>query len=203
MRLVYAPPNSIGSFGGDVDNWMWPRHTGDFAFYRAYVGKDGKPAAYATDNVPYQPKHFLKFASQPLDIGDFVMVAGYPGRTARYALAGEFDATEQWTYPTIKRHYEAMVALVEAAGASNEDVKVKYASTIRGWQNTMKNYGGQLEGFQRINASKPSTPKRPTSWRGCAGRASRGRRHCMRTHVCWNWMRPSVRPANATWCSVS
>src|SRR5690606_6087866 len=154
VRLVYAPPNSIGSFGGDVDNWMWPRHTGDFAFYRAYVGKDGKPAAYSTDNVPYQPKHFLKFASQPLDIGDFVMVAGYPGRTARYALADEFDETEQWTYPTIKRHYEAMAALVEAAGAQDEDIKVKYASTIRGWQNTMKNYGGQLEGFQRIDASK-------------------------------------------------
>ncbi|QOW23245.1 S46 family peptidase [Novilysobacter avium] len=154
VRLVYAPPNSIGSFGGDIDNWMWPRHTGDFAFYRAYVGKDGKPAPYSTDNVPYEPKHFLKFASQPLNIGDFVMVAGYPGRTARYALAEEFDATEQWTYPTIKRHYEAMVDLVEAAGAKDEDIKVKYASTIRGWQNTMKNYDGQLEGFQRINASK-------------------------------------------------
>ncbi len=154
VRLVYAPPNSIGSFGGDIDNWMWPRHTGDFAFYRAYVGKDGKPAPYSTENVPYQPKHFLKFASQPLNIGDFVMVAGYPGRTARYALAEEFDATEQWTYPTVKRHYEAMVDLVEAAGAKDEDIKVKYASTIRGWQNTMKNYGGQLEGFQRIDASK-------------------------------------------------
>lgn len=154
VRLVYAPPNSIGSFGGDIDNWMWPRHTGDFAFYRAYVGKDGKPAAYSTDNVPYQPKHWLKFASEPLDIGDFVMVAGYPGRTARYALADEFDETEQWTYPTIKRHYEAMADLVETAGAKDEDIKVKYASTIRGWQNTMKNYGGQLEGFQRIDASK-------------------------------------------------
>ena len=154
VRLVYAPPNSIGSFGGDVDNWMWPRHTGDFAFYRAYVARDGKPAPYAKDNVPYQPRHWLKFASQPLDIGDFVMVAGYPGRTARYALATEFDETEQWTYPTIKRHYEAMAALVEAAGARDEDIKVKYASTIRGWQNTMKNYGGQLEGFKRIDASK-------------------------------------------------
>ncbi|HEU4774269.1 MAG TPA: S46 family peptidase [Lysobacter sp.] len=154
VRLVYAPPNSIGSFGGDIDNWMWPRHTGDFTFIRAYVGKDGKPAAYSTDNVPFQPKHWLKFASQPLDIGDFVMVAGYPGRTARYALADEFDETEQWTYPTVKAHYENLVALVEAAGAKDEGIKVKYASTIRGWHNTMKNYGGQLEGFERIDASK-------------------------------------------------
>lgn len=95
VRIVYAPPRSIGNFGGEVDNWMWPRHTGDFSFIRAYVGADGKPAAYAKDNVPYQPKHWLKIASQPLGIGDFVMVAGYPGRTARYALAGEFDETAQ------------------------------------------------------------------------------------------------------------
>ncbi|HCV95334.1 MAG TPA: dipeptidyl-peptidase 7, partial [Stenotrophomonas sp.] len=81
VRLVYAPPGSVGKFGGDVDNWMWPRHTGDFSFYRAYVGKDGKPAAFAADNVPYQPRHFLKFADQPLGADDFVMVAGYPGRT--------------------------------------------------------------------------------------------------------------------------
>ena len=66
VRLVYAPPGSIGNYGGEIDNWMWPRHTGDFAFYRAYVGKDGKPAAYAADNVPYQPKHWLKIADKPL-----------------------------------------------------------------------------------------------------------------------------------------
>ena len=87
VRLAYAPPGSVGKFGGDIDNWMWPRHTGDFAFYRAYVGKDGKPAAFSKDNVPYQPKHWLKFADQPLGAGDFVMVAGYPGSTNRYALA--------------------------------------------------------------------------------------------------------------------
>ena len=154
VRLVYAPPRSVGNYGGEIDNWMWPRHTGDFTFIRAYVGPDGKPAAYSEDNVPYQPKHWLKIASQPLELGDFVMVAGYPGRTARYALADEFDQTAQWTYPTVKAHYENLVELVEAAGAADEDTKVKYASTIRGWQNAMKNYGGQLEGFERIEASK-------------------------------------------------
>jgi len=154
VRLAYAPPRSIGNYGGEVDNWMWPRHTGDFAYYRAYVGPDGKPAAYAKNNVPYQPKHWLTIASQPLGVGDFVMVAGYPGRTARYALASEFDETAQWSYPTIKAHYENLVVLVEAAGAKDEGIKVKYASTIKGWQNTMKNYGGQLEGFERIDASQ-------------------------------------------------
>ena len=154
VRLVYAPPRGIGNYGGEVDNWMWPRHTGDYAFIRAYVGPDGKPAPYAEDNVPFEPKHWLKFASRPLELGDFVMVAGYPGRTARYALAAEFDQTEQWTYPTVKGHYEALVKLIEVAGASDEDIKVKYATTIRGYQNAMKNYGGQIAGFERTDASE-------------------------------------------------
>ncbi len=153
VRLAYAPPGSIGNYGGEVDNWMWPRHTGDFAFYRAYVGPDGRPAAHAPDNVPYQPKHWLKIADQPLREGDFVMVAGYPGRTSRYALAGEFEETEQWTYPTIGRHYRALIDLVETRGKADPDIEVKYASTVRGWENVMKNYEGQLSGFERTRAA--------------------------------------------------
>lgn len=153
VRLVYAPPGSVGNYGGEIDNWMWPRHTGDFSFYRAYVGKDGKPAAYSPDNVPYQPRHWLKVADKALGAGDFVMVAGYPGRTARYALAEEFDETANWTYPTVGGHYKKLVALVQAEGAKNQDIAVKYASTVRGWQNAMKNYDGQLEGFKRIGAA--------------------------------------------------
>ncbi len=152
VRLAYAPPGSVGKFGGDIDNWMWPRHTGDFSFYRAYVGKDGKPAAYSKDNVPYQPKHWLKFADQPLGAGDFVMVAGYPGRTNRYALVAEFENTANWTYPTVGRHYKNLIALVEAAGKQDPDIQVKYASTMAGWNNASKNYDGQLEGFKRIDA---------------------------------------------------
>ena len=149
VRLAYAPPGSVGKFGGDIDNWMWPRHTGDFAFYRAYVGKDGKPAAFSKDNVPYQPKRWLKIADKPLGAGDFVMVAGYPGRTDRYALAAEFENTEQWRYPAISKAYKDQIALVEAAGKANPDIAVKYASSMAGWNNTSKNYDGQLEGFQR------------------------------------------------------
>jgi hypothetical protein len=153
VRLVHAPPNSIGSYGGDIDNWMWPRHTGDYAFYRAYVGADGKPAAFSPDNVPFTPRRWLKIARQPLGLGDFVMVAGYPGSTARYALADEFEQTAGWTYPTLKAHYEHLVGLVEVAGDADPDIKVKYASTIRSWNNALKNYGGQLEGFERIGAA--------------------------------------------------
>ncbi|HEV7270331.1 S46 family peptidase [Pseudoxanthomonas sp.] len=153
VRLAYAPPGSVGKFGGDIDNWMWPRHTGDFAFYRAYVGKDGKPAAYSKDNVPYRPKHWLTFADKPLGEGDFVMVAGYPGSTNRYALAAEFDNTAAWTYPTIARHYKNQIAMVQDAGKKNADIQVKYAATMASWNNTSKNYDGQLEGFKRIDAA--------------------------------------------------
>nr|WP_140909084.1 S46 family peptidase [Luteimonas lumbrici] len=154
VRIVNAPPQSIGAYGGDIDNWMWPRHTGDYTFLRAYVGKDGKPAAFDEGNVPYQPKHWLRLASEPLEAGDFVMVAGYPGRTSRYALAGEFDETAQWAYPQVVEHYGKLIELVEAAGKQDEDIAVKYASSLKGWHNVVKNYQGQLDGFARIGASE-------------------------------------------------
>ncbi|MCD8456641.1 S46 family peptidase [Xylella taiwanensis] len=152
VRLVYAPPGSVGKFGGDVDNWMWPRHTGDFAFYRAYIGKDGKPARFSNENVPYRPKHWLKFSDQPLSEGDFVMVAGYPGRTNRYALVAEFENTAHWAYPVVGQHFKNVIALIEAASKQNPDIQVKYASTSAALNNVAKNFDGQLEGFQRIDA---------------------------------------------------
>jgi hypothetical protein len=153
VRLVYAPAGSIGNYGGEVDNWMWPRHTGDFTFIRAYVGKDGKPAAYSKDNVPYQAKHWLRVADDALAAGDFAMIAGYPGSTSRYALAGEFENTAARTYPAYVGHYRDLIALIEAAGAKSEDVKIRYANTIRGYQNTMKNWQGQIDGFAGMGAS--------------------------------------------------
>jgi hypothetical protein len=175
VRLAYAPPASVGKFGGDIDNWMWPRHTGDFSFYRAYVGKDGKPAAFSKDNVPYQPKHWLKIADKPLGAGDFVMVAGYPGRTDRYALVTEFENTEQWRYPEISKAYKDQIALVEAAGKTSPEIAVKYASSMAGWNNTSKNFDGQLEGFKRNNvlAIKQREEAAVLSWlrsRGAAGK---------------------------------
>ena len=149
VRLAYAPPGSVGKFGGDIDNWMWPRHTGDFAFYRAYVGKDGKPAAFSQDNVPYKPKHWLKIADRPLRAGDFVMVAGYPGRTNRYALVDEFQNTAGFLYPQVAAHYKAQIALIEAAAKDDPGIGVKYASLLAGLNNTSKNFDGQLAGFER------------------------------------------------------
>ena len=177
---------------------MWPRHTGDFAFYRAYVGPDGTPAAFSPDNVPYQPRHWLKIADRPLREGNFVMVAGYPGRTSRYALAGEFEDTVEWSYPSIVRHYRAMTALVGARGKADPDIEVRYASTVRGWENTMKNYQGQLEGFARIDAlaRKRAEEEAVLAWPG--GRGGRGRARAHRRH--WPWTMPNAPLMSATWC---
>ncbi|MCD9031370.1 S46 family peptidase [Luteimonas sp. Y-2-2-4F] len=153
VRLVYAPPGGVGNFGGEVDNWMWPRHTGDFAFYRAYVGPDGRPADHAAENVPYQPRRWLRFAQEPLREGDFVMAAGYPGTTNRYAIAAEFEQTADWMYPTLSAHYKRLLALVEEEGRKNPEIAVRYASVVGGWKNASKNYDGQLEGFARIGAA--------------------------------------------------
>ncbi|PJK10419.1 dipeptidyl-peptidase 7 [Lysobacteraceae bacterium NML95-0200] len=177
VRLAYAPPGGIGKFGGDVDNWMWPRHTGDFSFYRAYVGRDGKPAAYSPDNVPYQPRHWLKLADKPLRAGDFVMVAGYPGRTSRYALAGEFEHTQNQAYPASIRHFDRVIALIEEAGARDADTKVKYANTLAGLANSSKNMKGMLQGFRRIDAlaDKQAEEAAVLTWlrsQGAAGRAA-------------------------------
>jgi Peptidase S46 len=177
VRLVFAPPNSVGAYGGEIDNWMWPRHSGDFTLIRAYVGKDGKPAAYSPDNVPYQPKHWLRVATTPLQAGDYVMVAGYPGSTNRYALAAEFDHTASWTFPTIGTHYRNLTALVQAHGAKHPAVAIAYANSVRGWENTLKNFAGQLEGFARSNAAerKHRDEQEVLAWlktRGPAGSAA-------------------------------
>ena len=150
VRLTYAPASSIGKFGGDIDNWMWPRHTGDFAFYRAYVGPDGQPAEYSEDNVPFTPPSHLKLYSEPLADGDFVMVAGYPGRTDRYRRLSEVENAFYWSYPKRIELYSAWIETIEAAAPKGSDEHIKYASLLAGLNNATKNYGGQLEGAERV-----------------------------------------------------
>ena len=154
VRLVYAPAEAIGKFGGDVDNWMWPRHTGDFGYLRAYVSTDGKSAAYSKDNVPYQPKHVLKVNPKGVEAGDYVMVAGYPGRTNRYRLAEEVQSSIDWVYPTQIKIYEDTLNIINTAGENHPKVGVKYASMVAGLNNYLKNFGGQLEGLHRADAVK-------------------------------------------------
>ncbi len=147
VRLVYAPHAGIGVFGGEVDNWRWPRHTGDYSFLRAYVGGDGKPADFAATNVPYKPPHFLKVATDKVEAGDFVMVAGYPGRTSRLKTAGEAGEAAEWYYPRQIKMYEEYIAVLEAAGKDRPDVAIKAASRLRGLNNYLTNFKGMLDGL--------------------------------------------------------
>ncbi len=151
VRLVYAPPSGIGKFGGDIDNWMWPRQTGDYSFYRAYVGANGGPADYSKDNVPYQPRHYLKVSPEGVKPGDFVMVAGYPGSTGRYRLAVEVKNTFEWGYPVRTEVYRDWLKIIEDVTRDKPEAAIKYASLESGLNNVLKNNEGMLDGFAKSN----------------------------------------------------
>lgn len=145
VRLVYNPAASVGKYGGDVDNWMWPRHTGDFSFYRAYVSKAGKPADFSSDNVPYEPKSFLKVSAKGVSDGDFVMVAGYPGRTNRYRTANEVQNQFEWAYPEGKLLRERFIEIIKDTAPEGSDERIKYESQIASLANYAKNFTSMIE----------------------------------------------------------
>lgn len=147
IRLVHAPNAGVGVFGGEIDNWRWPRHTGDYSFYRAYVGPDGKPADHAADNLPYQPKHFLKVATEDLDPGDLVMVAGYPGRTSRLKTAGEVEDATTWSYPRKIERYQQYLDALDAAVGGDATLRIKASPMVRGLANGLTNAKGMLDGL--------------------------------------------------------
>lgn len=147
IRLVYAPPTAIGNYGGEVDNWYWPRHTGDFSFMRAYVGADGKSAKYSKQNVPYKPKTFLPISVEGFDEGSFAMIMGFPGRTFRYRTSAEIRLAKEETLPLTMELFRTRMGIIEAAGKKDRAIEIKYASKWRGMANTYKNYQGTLEGM--------------------------------------------------------
>lgn len=149
VRLAFAPPAGIGNYGGEVDNWRWPRHTGDFSLFRAYVAKDGSAAEHADDNVAYKPPHHLELAKKPLAAGDLVIVAGYPGRTSSLGVAKELEDTIEWTYPRRIQMYDAYTAALEAVTASDPAAKIKSTGYIRRFGNFRTKHRGELEGFAR------------------------------------------------------
>ncbi|NRA82600.1 MAG: S46 family peptidase [Gammaproteobacteria bacterium] len=148
VRLVYAPSDAVGNFGGDIDNFEYPRHVADFTFIRAYVGKDGKPANYSKDNVPYQPKSFLKVNASGIKKGDGILLAGYPGRTSRYKLATEIDFAGKWNYPAQVDMYTKTLEAIAGATAGNPALEVKYSSTVKSINNRMKKRKGLIDGFK-------------------------------------------------------
>lgn len=150
VRLVYAPASGIGNFGGETDNWQWPRHTGDFGFYRAYVSPNGASVPYAKDNVPYKPKSWLKIATAPLTEGDFVMVAGFPGVTQRLQTAAEVKHVFDSVYPIDQQLRAEYSDAIVRATAGDPATQIKYASILKGSDNYKKKLLGEIAGADAI-----------------------------------------------------
>jgi V8-like Glu-specific endopeptidase len=151
VRLVYAPARSVGDFGGEVDNWHWPRHVGDWSFYRAYVGKDGNPADYAPDNVPFHPKAHLQVTTAGLKPGDFVMVTGYPGMTARTRTAADIHHDVEWTLPYRIAFAEERYKIAEAHLTADGETATRATVMKQGTQNGLEKDRGVLAGLTRGN----------------------------------------------------
>ncbi len=149
VRLVYVPMRAIGEFGGEGDNWVWPRHTGDFSFMRAYVAKDGSAAGYSKYNVPYQPKKFLQVNPNGANEGDFVFILGYPGRTFRNYPAKYIEYQEKFQLPYMSSLYEWQNKQMEETSI-NKELELKQASRIKRKANVLKNYKGKIKGLRNI-----------------------------------------------------
>ena len=147
VRLVYAPATSIGKYGGDIDNWQWPRHTGDFGFYRAYVGTDGRPAEYSEDNVPYSPASFLEVSAKGVEDGDFVMGVGYPGSTNRYRTTAEVENEFEWYYPQARGFREDIISIINENSAIGSAARIAYEGTLASLNNYSKNFQSMVESY--------------------------------------------------------
>ncbi|MFR9495561.1 MAG: S46 family peptidase [Rikenellaceae bacterium] len=151
IRLVGTPPTSIGKFGGETDNWMWPRHTGDFSIFRVYAGKDNRPAPFSPENVPYQTDEYLKISTAGTEIGDFAMIMGFPGSTQRFMTSYEIDYMLEVTNPQrISIRGERQEILMEDMMASDK-VRIQYANKYAGSSNYWKNAQGMSTALKKLN----------------------------------------------------
>lgn len=151
VRLVGAPPSSIGKFGSDTDNWEWPRHTGDFSVFRVYSGPDGKPAAYAKENIPLKPKYFLPVSIKDLNKGDFTMIMGYPGRTSRYMTSYEIKEQLQIVHPDRIKIRGIKQDIWMKDMKADQKVNIQYSAKYFGSSNYWKFSIGQKAGLERLN----------------------------------------------------
>ncbi|MFP3859903.1 MAG: S46 family peptidase [Bacteroidales bacterium] len=150
VRMVGAPRESIGKFGHDTDNWMWPRHTGDFAIFRVYSSPDGEPAEYSEENVPLEPKHHFPISIKGVEKEDFSMILGYPGGTSRYMTSYGVEETMNITNPTRIKVREKKQEIMKEAMNASEELRIKYASKFSGSSNYYKYSIGQNEGLKRL-----------------------------------------------------
>jgi hypothetical protein len=152
VRLVGAPPSNIGKFGGDTDNWMWPRHTGDFSVFRVYADKDGKPAEYSKDNVPYTPKKHLKINIKGVEEGDFTFVFGYPGTTKQFLTSDAVNYVQNIEDPTRIKLRTARLDVYNRAMNESPAQRLRYASKVASVANGWKKWQGEVRGLKRLNA---------------------------------------------------
>ena len=166
VRLVGAPPSSIGKFGGDTDNWMWPRHTGDFTIFRIYTAPDGSPADYSEKNVPLKPKYHLPISLDGVKEGDFAMVWGFPGSTNRYMTAPELKFRMEHYYPPLVEAFGKKLEVWKKHMDANPDVKIKYASNYAMIANSWKYFIGQMRGVkkQHVIAQKQAFDQQFEKW---------------------------------------
>lgn len=152
VRLVGAPPEQIGNFGQDSDNWMWPRQTGDFSLFRVYAGKDNKPAPYSKDNVPYQPKYFFKINANGVGENDFTMVYGFPGRTTEYLSSYGVDLTQNISDPVKVDLRTQRINIMEEEMAKNDSVQLRYSAKRNSVANYWKKWQGEMNGLKNNDA---------------------------------------------------
>ena len=166
VRLVGAPPSSIGKYGGDTDNWMWPRHTGDFSMFRVYTAPDGSPAAYSPDNIPMQPKHFLPVSLDGVEKGDFAMILGYPGRTDRYLTSYGVNHNLDLVYPTRIAIRRAKLDIYAEDMKADPKVRIQYASKYARVSNYWKNFIGMSKGLKKLKVAekKKATEDKLAQW---------------------------------------
>ncbi len=151
VRIVFAPPESIGKYGGDIDNWMWPRHTGDFTYLRVYMASDGSGAKYSPDNVPVKPKNYLRIAKDHLKEGDFTFILGYPGSTTRWRTSNSVAWNLKYNYPETIQNYKETLDLMAELTKDSPEGKIKVANLDAGLNNTMKNYQGNIDGMTKTH----------------------------------------------------
>ena len=152
VRFVGTPPNSIGKFGGDTDNWVWPRHTGDFSVFRIYVGKDNKPAAYSPDNVPYTPLHYLPISFQNRQEGDFTMVYGFPGQTEQHVVSSYLKFIVENERPARIHMRDMSLAVIDEGMSTSDLTRIQYSAKQASIANAWKKWIGQIEGLKNLQA---------------------------------------------------
>ena len=166
VRLVGAPPSAIGKFGGDTDNWVWPRHTGDFSLFRVYADKDNKPADYSKDNVPYKPAYSFPLSLKGVREGDFTMVFGYPGSTSEYVPSYHIDMFKNYINPKIIDIRTRKIEIINEGMNSDPLTRIQYSSKVAGISNAWKKWIGEIQGLEKMNtiSKKQEYESKLTEW---------------------------------------